>query len=91
MTLTSASKHGPGHRDADVGLGGEVEHDLGLAAGDQVDELGRRGCRAWWKLKSWPASARASARLASEPGRQVVDDVDRVALGQQAVDEGASR
>ena len=42
----------------------------------------------WWTLSSWSRSARASARLASEPVDRSSIDVDRVALGQQAVDEG---
>ena len=35
----------PGHRDAHVGLRGEVEHDVGLAGRDQVGDRRRCGCR----------------------------------------------
>ncbi len=42
----------------------------------------------WWNGTRGHRSARASARLASEPAREVVDHVDRVALGQQPVDQG---
>ncbi len=37
---------GPGHRDPDIGLGGEVEDHLRPAAGHQVDDVGGCGCRA---------------------------------------------
>ena len=40
-----------------------------------------------WNEKRRSGCERASARLASDPARQVVDDVDVPALGEQAVDE----
>jgi hypothetical protein len=38
-----------------------------------------------------PPAARADARLASAPGRQVVDHVDGLTLGEQGGRRGASR
>ena len=73
-------EHRVGHRDPDVGLGGQVEDDLGLAPGHQLDQVGRTDVEL---VEMEPAATGAGLRQVGQRARgQVVHHVDRVALGE---------
>ena len=79
----------PGHRDPHVGLGGQVEDHLGPAPGHQLDDAGDADV----ELVEGELVAGVGpglGQVGQRAGREVVDHVDGVALGQQPVDEGGA-
>ena len=77
---------GAGDRHPHVGLGGQVEHDLGLPAADQVDD-GRVADVDLVDLEVVAAVGPGLGQVGDRAAGEVVDHVDAVALGEQAVDE----
>ena len=78
-------EHRPVDRDADVGLGGQVEDHLRAAVAHQVDEITRADVKV---VKSHRAAEGAGVGEVGERSRrQVVHDLDLVAFGEKAVDE----
>ena len=75
---------GVGHRLPHVDLGGEVEDDVGLRL---TDRLGHRVGVADVDLHEPRAVLRCLGEVRALAGREVVEDGDRVAAGDQAVDE----
>ena len=74
------------HRDPHVGLCGQVEHQLGAAARHQLDHRGHRYVQMVDGER--PAGAAfAVSQVGQRPRREVVDDVDFVALDKQAIHE----
>ena len=67
MTLTVGVEDRIGHRGAHVDLGGEVEDHRRLLPLDELDDRRRRGGRPGGSSAHWLRSARAVARLASDP------------------------
>ena len=80
-------EHRARDRHAHVGLRGEVEDHVGPAVRDEIDDRRRRDVEAVEREAAIGLSARASARFAERAGREVVDDVDAPALGEEPVDE----
>ena len=85
---------GDGHPD--VGLGGEVEDDLGTAARHEVHHFGRSDVEPV-EGQLIVGGDSSGGQVGERARREVVDHIDRVTLGQEAVDErrtdeaGASR
>ncbi len=74
------------HRDPDVRLRGEVEDELGPAPGHQLDDRRRGDVEVMDVERPAPALA-GVGQVGQRTGREVVDDVDLVALGQEPVDQ----
>ncbi len=77
-------KAGLGDGASNVGLRGEMEDQFGPPASHQLDD--RRRCDVEVVDGQGPPCAPSSLRQVGErPGRKVVDDIDLVALDEQAV------
>ena len=75
-----------GDRDADARLRGEVEHDLGLLAFGEGDQLGGTDVEVVDR-EGVAAGAPGLGEVRELAGEKVVDDVDAVPFGEQAIDE----
>ena len=65
----------------------EVDHDVGLTAGEQLVELVGAHVEMVELRARRSTTARAVGQVAERARGEVVDDVDEVALGQQPVDQ----
>ena len=73
-----------GHRHPHVGLGGQVEHDLGAPTGHEVDHLGRADVHlVHGELMA--GCGPGIAEIGQRAGGQVVEDVHGVPFGQQPI------
>ena len=89
-------EHRPLHRNGHRGLGGQVEHDLGPAAGDQLDHFGEPDVQL--VDPQGLASGRAGlGQVRQRTRREVIDDIDLVSFDEESIHQvgpdepGASR